>query len=160
MTASASSASGTASGSVPGPSDGVARGVATGGGGGAGGKVRANASNGRSGATPGSPHGAPGRTMKGATGRAFVDSRGGNDRCGKTYAKLYAKYSPKDLASAKNAGSVGGGYPADLGGSEENSGGGASAKGGDVFAAVGAGESHPPRLPEWAAGLEPGEVAC
>jgi hypothetical protein len=31
----------------------------------------------------------------------------------------------------------GGGYPADLGGSEENGGGGASAKGGDVSAAVG-----------------------
>jgi hypothetical protein len=138
--ASASAASGTAGGGVPGPSGGgVARGVAAGGGGGAGGEVRAGASNGRGGAAPGAP---PGGTMKGATGRAFVDGGGGgDDRRGKTHAKSYAKYSPGGFASDKNAGPVGGGCPADLGGGEENGGGGASAGGGEVPAAVGVGEN-------------------
>jgi hypothetical protein len=78
--------------------------------------------------------------MKGATGHAFVDNGGGNNRCSKTYVKSYTKYLPKGFASAKTPGPVGGGYPANLGGSKENGGGGMSAKGGDVSAAVGVGE--------------------
>jgi hypothetical protein len=98
--------------------------------------------------------------MKGAMGCAFVDGGGGNDRRGKTHAEWYAKYSLKGFASAKNAGPVRGGYPADLGGSKENGGGGASAKGAMFLPPLESVKSCPLRLPEWAAGSEPREGAC